>query len=464
MEHKVKIHFLGASGTVTGSKFLLETSAKNILIDCGLFQGLKELRELNWKSLAFPPEKIDVVLLTHGHLDHTGYLPRLVAEGFEGIVRGTPPTLAIAEIIMMDSAKIQEEDAEKANEEEYTVHAPALPLYTVKDVEKTLKLFKAGNLDEWYQIDDEIRFRFRKNGHILGATFIELDLFGKIFVFSGDIGREEDLLLIPPDKPEWADYIFLESTYGDRLHPEEDPDKVLIDSVQRTLDNNGTLIIPSFAVERLQTLMYRIWKLHEKNKIPPIPVFIDSPMGNAVYQVFESFHGWHKLSTPELKAMRNFFHIITSYKDTWKTVDDHRPKVVIAGSGMVTGGRVLTYLRYYLEKKETTVLLVGFQAEGTRGRQLQEGAHEIKIFGKYCPVKATVEQLNSLSAHADQKGLLDWLSSIKNIPETVFLVHGENTARDSLRVKIRDVYGWHIHLPQIHETVELHFGDKKKDL
>lgn len=460
MEHKVKIHFLGASGTVTGSKFLLETPKKNILIDCGLFQGLKELRELNWQRLPFPPENIDVVLLTHGHLDHTGYLPKLVAEGFEGTIRGTPPTLAIAEIIMTDSAKIQEEDAERANEEEYTIHSPALPLYTLKDVENTLKLFKSGNLDEWHEITENIKFRFRKNGHILGATFIELDIFGKIFLFSGDIGREEDLLLAPPDRPKWADYLFLESTYGDRLHPEEDADQLLIKTIKRSLDSNGTLIIPSFAVERLQTLMYRLWKLHDHNKIPAIPVFIDSPMGNAVYQVFERFHGWHKLSPTELKAMKNYFNIITSYKDTWKTVDDNRSKVVIAGSGMVTGGRVLTYMRYYLEKKETSVLLVGFQAEGTRGRQLQEGAHEIKIFGKYCRVIATVEQINSLSAHADQKGLLNWLSDIKNIPETVFLIHGENTARNTLRVKIKDIYGWHTHLPNINETVELHFGNK----
>lgn len=460
MEHKVKIHFLGASGTVTGSKFLLETPEKNILVDCGLFQGLKELRELNWQKTPFDAKDIDVILLTHGHLDHTGYLPKIVNEGFNGIIRGTSPTLDITEIILRDSAKIQEEDAERANAEDYSVHAPALPLYILKDVEKTLKLFKHGNLDEWYVISEHIQFRFRKNGHILGATFIELEIFGKMFVFSGDVGRETDLLLPPPDHPDWADYLFLESTYGDRLHPDENPDKLLIKVINESLSNNGTLIIPSFAVERLQTLMYRIWKLHQQNKIPHIPVFIDSPMGNEVYGVFERYHSWHKISQAELKAMKNYFNIIISYKDTWKTVDDNRSKVVIAGSGMVTGGRVLTYLRYYLEKKETTVLLVGFQAEGTRGRQLQEGTHEIKIFGKYCPVNASIEQINSLSAHADQNGLIDWVSEIKNIPEKVFLIHGENTARNTLRVKMKDVYGWNIELPKIHETVELHFGDK----
>lgn len=464
MSKKINIHFLGAAGTVTGSKFLIESDEKNILIDCGLFQGLKELRELNWQALPFPPEKIDLVLLTHGHLDHSGYLPRLVSTGFEGVIRGTAPTLAIGEIIMMDSAKIQEEDADRANAEQFTVHDPALPLYTIEDVEKTTSLFRTAEPGTWYDASDNIKYRFQKNGHILGATFIELDVYGKILVFSGDVGREKDLLLDPPNRPEWADYLFLESTYGDRLHPGEDAAEFLAKAIKETLLKKGTLIIPSFAVERLQTLMLLIWKLYEHNKIPHLPVFIDSPMGNAVWTVFEQFPSWHKLSRTDQKAMQNFFEIITSYKDTWATVDDNRSKVIIAGSGMVTGGRVLTYLRYYIDKPETTVLLVGFQAEGTRGRLLQEGAHEIKIFGKYCEVKAQILNLSSLSAHADQQGLLDWVSGIKNIPETVFLVHGENTARDALRVKLKDLKNWRIHLPTYNEQVEINIGKKEKDL
>lgn len=458
MSKKVSIHFLGAAGTVTGSKFLIECEEKNILIDCGMFQGLKELRELNWKDLSFPPEKIDLVLLTHGHLDHSGYLPRLVSKGFRGSIRGTAPTLAIAEVIIMDSARIQEEDADRANEEEFTVHDPALPLYTIEDVERTTSLFSPVETLSWYEVSENIKFRFQKNGHILGATFIELDVFGKILVFSGDIGREQDLLLEPPARPQWADYLFLESTYGDRLHPLEDAGEFLAKAIKQTLQKKGTLIIPSFAVERLQTLMYLLWKLYEQNKIPHLPIFIDSPMGNAVWTVFERFPGWHKLSKAELKAMENFFEIITSYKDTWATVDDNRPKVVIAGSGMVTGGRVLTYLRYYIDKPETTVALVGFQAEGTRGRQLQEGAHEIKIFGKYCQVNAQIINISSLSAHADQQGLLDWVSEINNIPETVFLVHGENTARDALRVKLKDEMKWKVYLPGHNEKVEIIIG------
>lgn len=455
---EVKVHFLGASGTVTGSKFVLETPDTNLLIDCGMFQGLKELRTHNWQPFAFPPDKIDLVLLTHGHLDHTGYIPRLVMQGYTGKIMGTAPTLAIAEVILRDSAKIQEEEAERANKEEYTVHKPALPFYSTEQAEKAIALFTHIEVGQWYSISENIRYKFQKNGHILGATFITLEMHGKTFVFSGDVGREKDLLLDKPEKPEWADYLFLESTYGNRLHPEED-NQILIESIKETLENIGTLIIPSFAVERLQTLMYILWKLYTQNKIPGIPIFIDSPMGNEVFRIFENFPSWHKITQEEFRAMRNHFNIITSYKDTWKTIDNPRPKVVIAGSGMVTGGRVLTYLKYYLEKPETTILLVGYQAEGTRGRLLQEGSHEIKIFGKYHAVKAKIKNIQSLSAHADQKELLEWVSDIKNIPEQVFLIHGEKMAADALRVKIKDTYHWNVHIPNLYEVVELNWSN-----
>ena len=455
MSLDMKIHFLGASGTVTGSKFLLEMPEINIMIDCGLFQGLKELRILNWDPFPFPPDKIDVILLTHGHLDHSGYLPRLVAEGFKGKIMGTAPSLAIASIIVLDSAKIQEEQAQKANEEGFSIHTPALPLYSLEDAENAIRLFKSVEPDKWSNITPDIKFRLKKNGHIIGATYIELDILGKIFLFSGDIGRDQDQLLDPPKPPEWGDYIFLESTYGNRIHPEDDSDEILKDAIQETIKNNSILIIPSFAVERLQTLMYKLWQLYNKNIIPKIPIFIDSPMGNEVFGVFERFPSWHKINSHDLAAMKNHFNIITSYKDTWKTIDDKRAKVVIAGSGMVSGGRVLTYLRYFIDKPGTTVLLVGFQAEGTRGRQLLEGDHEIKIFGKYCEVKAKIITIESLSAHADQKGLIDWLGKIKNIPEKVFLIHGEPTALDVLRVKIKDTYQWQVHIPYLNETISI---------
>ncbi|TLP71141.1 MBL fold metallo-hydrolase RNA specificity domain-containing protein [Maribacter sp. ACAM166] len=452
---KIKIQFLGASETVTGSKFYLETPELNIMIDCGMFQGLKELRTINWEPLPIDTSKIDAVLLTHGHLDHTGYLPRLVKEGFRGKIMATEPTLAITRIILLDSAKIQEEQAKKANEEGYSKHTPALPFYSIKEAEDTIKLFAGCKKNGWNQLSKNIKCRYRPNGHIIGSTFIELELFGKLFVFSGDVGRINDKLLAPPERPKWADYLFLESTYGNKLHPEEDVAEILSSLIKKTIHNRGALIIPSFAVERLQLLMLILWELYKKNKIPNIPIFIDSPMGNNVLSVFKQFPDWHKLSTTEFDTMTNHATIITSYADTWKTIDDPRPKIVIAGSGMVTGGRVLTYIKQLIDEPSTNVLLVGYQAEGTRGRQLLEGAHELKIFGKYIPVKAGIHRIESLSAHADQAGLLDWISAIENVPENVFLIHGEPSALDAFKVKIGDSKGWNCHIPKRNEIFEI---------
>ncbi|MET6989912.1 MBL fold metallo-hydrolase [Sediminicola arcticus] len=451
----IKIHFLGASGTVTGSKYYLETPEINIMIDCGMFQGLKELRLHNWEPLPIKANQIEVVLLTHGHLDHTGYLPRLVKEGFKGKIIGTAPTLSITAIILRDSAKIHEEEAAQANKIGYSSHNPALPFYTMEEAEKAIDLFQAEERDKWIFLSENSKYRFRYNGHIIGATFIEFEIFGKLFVFSGDIGRKEDALLDAPQRPGWADFLFVESTYGNRLHPQENVEDIIIGLIDKTIHEKGNLIIPSFAVERLQSLIYLLWNLYKKNRIPNISIFVDSPMGNNVLSVFENYPKWHKLSISDYKAMCNHVNIITSYKDTWKTIDDPRPKIVIAGSGMVTGGRVLTYLKQLIDEPSTTVLLVGYMAEGTRGRQLLEGAHELKFFGKYHPVKATVAHLESLSAHADQQGLMDWLKNIKNIPEKVFLVHGEPTALDSFRTKIKDTYGWNVHIPKLYEVLEI---------
>jgi len=413
------------------------------------------LRMRNWEDLAFDASKIDFILLTHGHLDHTGYLPRLVKQGFLGPIMSTAPSLAITEIILRDSGKIHEEEAEKANKENYTKHHPAKPFYTIRDAEKALPLFKAVEKDVWVQLNKDIRCRFRFNGHIIGATFIEMDIYGKRFVFSGDIGRPNDPLMAAPEKPRWADYLFLESTYGNKLHPEEEVSEKLIELVKKTIHERGTLIIPSFAVERLQLLMFLLWKLYQENRIPNIAIFIDSPMGNNVLSVFEQFPDWHKLSLSEFQNMNRRMEIITSYRETWETIDDPRSKVVIAGSGMVTGGRVLTYLKQLIDEPSTSILLVGYQAEGTRGRQLLEGAHEIKFYGKYYPVKAEVHHLESLSAHADQSEILDWLNNIRNIPEEVFLIHGEPNSLDALRVKLESVMGWKPKIPKLNEVIEI---------
>lgn len=455
MNKQVKITFLGASGVVTGSKFLIETSEKNLLIDCGMFQGLKELRTINWESLAVDVTAIDTVLLTHGHLDHVGYLPRLLKQGFKGKILGTAPTLAIAEIILKDSAKIHEEEAKKANEEHYTKHHPALPFYTLEEVEKTIKLFEIVVEDKWHDLSENIKYRMQYNGHIIGAIFIELDIYGKRFVFSGDIGRRNDYLLYNPKTPEWADFLFIESTYGNKLHPKEDLESIVSTIIKETIHQKGNLIIPSFAVERLQTLMFILWELYKKNKIPNIPIFIDSPMGNNVLNVFHQFPKWHKLTSEEYNAMCNHFNIVQSYKETWQVIDDKRPKIIIAGSGMVTGGRVLTYLQQLIDEPSTTVLLVGYQAEGTRGRQLQDGAYEIRFFGKYYPVNASIKNIESLSAHADQQDLIHWMSTIKNIPERVYLIHGEPCALDAFRVKIKDTYSWNVHIPKLNEIEKI---------
>ena len=454
MENKIKIHFLGAAGTVTGSKYLIETQDKNILVDCGLFQGLKELRLLNWKSLPFDVARIDMVLLTHGHLDHVGYLPRLVSEGFSGDIWGTEPTLEIAKIILEDSARIQEEDAERANAEGFSKHKPAKPLYDTKDVEKTLPFFHPQPLDKWIEIDKEIFCRFRYNGHILGATFIELKIGTKIIVFSGDIGREKDLLLFPPQKPEKADILLIESTYGDRLQPDNAEER-LAEIINNAIQKQGTIIIPSFAVERAQTLMYLLWKLRKKGAIPNLPVYMDSPMGSNVLAIFEHNPTWHKLPMEECREMLKDIKQIQTIQETYKLAASEKPKIIIAASGMASGGRVLTYFVQYLGKSSTTILLVGYQAEGTRGRALLDGAKEVKLFGKFFPVNAIVENLEGLSAHTDQKGLIEWVSLLKQKPEHVFIVHGEPKSADALRVKFKDVYGWDCEIPSLNEIVEI---------
>ncbi len=457
MENQVKIHFLGASGQVTGSKFLIETSEKKILIDCGMFQGVKKLRELNWKDLPYNASQIDEVLLTHGHLDHVGYLPRLLKQGFNGKISASYPTLAITTIILKDSAKIHTEAADKANKEGYTKHHPALPFYDEDDVEETIKHFQGIEIDIWKYLSENIMYKFKYNGHIIGATYIEIDIFGKRFVFSGDIGREKDSLLFPPIKPQKADYLFLESTYGDRNHPTENVEEILIDLITNTIHKRGNLIIPSFAVERTQTLVYLLWKMYKKNTIPNIPIIIDSPMGTNVLSVFRNFMDWHTLSNSDYNAMMNHIRMVQSYKETWEVIDDTRPKIVIAGSGMVTGGRVLTYLDQYIDRSETTVLLVGYQAEGTRGRYLLEGVTEIKFFGKYRQVKAQIKHLQTLSAHADQSGILNWLSEIKQTPKKTYLIHGEQGSADALRLKIKDTLGWDVKIPELYniETILL---------
>ncbi|MBF2708803.1 MBL fold metallo-hydrolase RNA specificity domain-containing protein [Flavobacterium soyangense] len=451
----MKIKFIGGAGTVTGSKTLIESNGLKILIDCGQFQGLKPLRELNWQPLPILPSAIDFVLLTHGHLDHCGWLPRLVNQGFEGKIYCTSPTKDVAKLILLDSAKIQEEEAIKANQEHYSKHEIAEPLYTVKQAEAVFPFFRVVKPKEEILLDAEIAAVFSNAGHIIGACSIELTLENKTLVFSGDIGRDNDILMYPPTKPKKADYIFLESTYGNRLHPNTNAKAELEMYINNTVQKGGTIIIPSFAVERAQTVMYLLWQLKEEGRIPNIPYIIDTPMGINTLDIFVNNRKWHKLPEHHYLGMCKMFSMISDYQETIDTIYDKHPKVVIAASGMITGGRVLSYLERYIGLPETTVIIIGYQAEGTRGRKLLEGAKEIKIYGKYYQVLANILEIEALSAHGDQKDLLNWLSALENKPKKVFLVHGENEALDELRIKITERYHFDCSVPLMGQEFDL---------
>lgn len=452
----IKLTFLGAAGTVTGSKYLLELSGKKVMVDCGLFQGLKELRLLNWEAPIFDPSKVDAILLTHGHMDHTGYLPRLVRLGFRGKIYGTDLTLKIAEIILKDSAKIQEEEAERANKEGYSKHKPALPLYTVEDVDKTVKLFVEVKEGEEVDVEGILRARFEYNGHILGSTFIEIEALGRKLVFSGDIGREKDMLLYAPKKPAKADLLLIESTYGGRIHPQEEnlmPELAAI--VNQTINKGGSLFIPSFAVERTQLLMLMLWTLLKEKQIPQVPMIMDSPMGSDVLDLFRRSKQWHKLSDEDCQAVCSQFRIVSNYRETLKIRADNSPKIVIAGSGMMTGGRILSYLEEHGPHAEDTLLFVGFQAPGTRGYRVLNGEKSLKMYGKWIPMKMQIRQLEGLSAHADQGELIRWLSALAEAPEQMFLVHGEPDQSMALQSKLMEVKGWSSDRPQLFDTAEL---------
>lgn len=450
-----KIKFLGAADTVTGSRFLLSIDGINILVDCGLFQGVKKLRVLNWKKLPVDPASIDYVILTHAHLDHVGYLPRLIKEGYKNPVYCSPPTLSLARIILEDSAKIQEEETFIQNKLHIASHTPALPLYDLRDVKKTLPLFEIKETDLWHDINEDIKFRYRRNGHILGSVFVEFKIKNSRIVFSGDIGNDDDLLLPQPEKPKHADYIIMESTYGDRLHPQSNPENALSEIINHTYEKRGILLIPSFALERAQVLIYLLHQLRKKKLLPDIPIYLDSPMGSNISKIFHDYSYWLKIPENECEEMFNHIKVIRSVEESKSVVFNDEPKIVIAGSGMITGGRILFYLQHHLQKETTTVLLVGFQAEGTRGRQLLEGATEIKILGQYYPVRAEIKELEALSAHADQQGLIDWLSDLTKRPKTVFLVHGEPQAADALRVKISTLKKYNCVVPSLNEEFEL---------
>ena len=452
----VSIQFLGAAGTVTGSKYLVQVDQKKFLIDCGMFQGLKELRELNWSNDFINAREIDAILLTHGHLDHVGYLPRLVKLGFKGKIISTAPTSELTAIILEDSGRIQEEEAARANELGYSKHKPAQALYTSKDVKHTLTLFHHVADNQWNELFIGVKYRFLQNGHIIGSSSIEVEIGGKTILFSGDIGRFDDEMFLPPIQPQKADILIVESTYGDRLHPKTQTNQKIKDVILENDRKKGTLIIPSFTVDRAQDIMYEIWVLKSNGEIPDIPVYLDSPMASEVSKVYFKYSQWNILGSHVLKKVIESVEVIRSASETEELSKDSTSKIIIAGSGMMNGGRVLDYLKEELPNPNSTILITGFQAEGTRGRMLKEGAHEIKIEGQYYPVKAKIESVGTLSSHADQHDILKFLEKLKNKPEKVFISHGEPMASNALRVKLNDTFGWeNIIVPKLLEKFDL---------
>jgi metallo-beta-lactamase family protein len=453
--------FLGATGTVTGSKFLVDSGATDgevgrMLVDAGLYQGLPELRRRNWEAPPISPTTLDAVVLTHAHLDHVGYLPRLVRDGFAGPVVCTRETAQLAEIVLRDSAHLQEEDARFANESGFTRHSPALPLYDTKDVEAVLPLLTAAAYDARVELGPGLAVTLRRAGHILGSATALVEAAGARTVFSGDLGRPFHPLLEPPDDPPAADAVVVESTYGDRRHPETD-DGELAAAIRRTVRRGGSILIPAFAVDRTELVILSLRRLREAGEIPDVPIFLDSPMALAALDVYR-----HAAGRPGsgMRADAEWFgpgqvNAIREVAESIRLNQPARSCIIVSASGMATGGRVVHHLRYQLPDSRNTVVLTGYQAEGTRGRQLADGARQVKMHGRYIPVRAEIVQLDSLSVHADADEIVAWLRRIPEPPRTAYVVHGEARASAELAHRIREDLDWCAVVPRLGERVLL---------
>ncbi len=452
----MKLTFLGATGTVTGSKYLLENDGKKILVDCGLFQGLKELRQRNWQKLPVNPAEIDAVLLTHAHIDHSGYLPLLVKNGFKGSVYCTEATAALCGVLLPDCGKIQESDADRANRYGYTKHKPALPLYTQEDAHNALERLKTVAFGKTYSISDFLEFSFSRAGHILGAACIKVSDGQTSIVFSGDLGRPDDPLINAPAHIQEADYLVLESTYGDRLHDDSDPMEQMAAIINRTVQRGGLVLIPSFAVGRAQSIMYYLHELIRKRAIPKIPIYLDSPMAIDATRIWQEFHTEHRLNAKQCGEICQTAQYVNSPEES-KALGDNgsMPVIIISASGMATGGRVLHHMAHFIGNEKNTIMFAGYQAAGTRGARLVHGEKEIKIHGHLYPVHAEIANLDGLSAHADYSEIMDWLRFFRSPPRRVFLTHGEPEAASSFKFKIEEHLGWDVALPDYMQTVEL---------
>ncbi|MEZ5528693.1 MAG: MBL fold metallo-hydrolase [Porticoccaceae bacterium] len=460
MGNRVTLAFLGAAGTVTGSRYLLEVDERRVLIDCGLFQGYKHLRERNWRPFPVDPSTIEAVFLTHAHLDHSGYLPRLVKDGFEGTVFCTQATKDLCRILLLDSAKLQEEEAEFRNRHQYSKHKPALPLYTQQDAKKALEHFEVvgfsmpSNPQPGVSMGN-IEVGFYPNGHILGSSYLDVQAAGRHILFSGDVGRSNDLVMRPPELPLYCDYLVVESTYGNRLHDNRDVWDVVAGIINDTVSSGGSVLIPSFAVGRAQAMLYLITELRKREMIPLVPIFLDSPMAISVTELMQRHHRYHRLNKSACQQLSRDVTFTRDVQDSIAINQVHVPAIILSASGMATGGRVLHHLQRMVGDHRNTIMFAGYQAPGTRGARLVAGEKQVKIFNRYFDVKARVESLDFLSAHADRLELLRWLQQLPAAPKRCFITHGEEDASDQFRITLSEELGWNACVPDMGDKVIL---------
>lgn len=451
----MNLTFHGAAGTVTGSRFLLEHRRHRLLVDCGLFQGLKNLRLRNWAPFPYPPEKIGALLLTHAHLDHSGYLPKLVKEGFGGPVFATASTLDLLRILLPDSAKLMEQDAEHAKRRGYSKHRNPKALYTARDVEKCWKLFRPQGWEHAFRSPGGFGISLTRAGHILGAASARVTAGGVSVLFSGDLGRAGDPLLPDPQAPPPADYVVIESTYGDRLHPDENPLDALARHVNAVYARGGRLIIPSFAVGRMQSLLWCLYELRRTRRIPPVPVYVDSPMATSATQLYALHSADHRLDARACEAVFSVARYVSEREQSEKLQAGREPCVILSASGMATGGRVLHYIRRAAGDPRNLILFAGFQAAGTRGADLVAGNRRVRIHGEMVEIACEVAQLENASAHADADELVAWLGRVPRPPKKVFVAHGEPAAADALRRRIGHELGFEAVVPEMGEKFDL---------
>jgi metallo-beta-lactamase family protein len=451
----MELTFLGATNTVTGSRYLLSTPSERLLIDCGLYQGYKQLRLRNWNPPQFRPRDIGAVILTHAHIDHSGYLPLLAKLGFSGPVYCTAATLELSRVLLPDSGFLQEEQARFANRHGFSKHSPALPLYTEADAEIALKQFRSQRLHRPFEPVQGLKAQFYSAGHVLGAASVQIVYRGTRITFSGDLGRFNDPLMREPEPPVATDYLVIESTYGDRQHPDVDTQAELVDALKPAIARRGVVIIPAFAVGRAQLLMLLIARAKANGSLPDVPVYLDSPMAVDATTLYRIFRTEHRLSEEECEAMCRAARLVRTVEESKALSQSSGPSIIISASGMATGGRVVHHLKAFCGDPRNLILLAGFQAAGTRGGTLAAGGRTLRMHGQEFEVRAQVVQLSSTSAHADANELLKWMRQLPSPPRRVFITHGEPAASDALRQRIERELRWEVVVPEYRDAFKL---------